>query len=433
MSKKVIEQPLVQSLTATRSLLTEAQGLSTRLALVQEVMIAVNDSLDIDQLLQVVGSETRWLLDFDHCSVCLCLPDGSIQFTNFTPHQPALTITEHSSIQQAINTQQVQLLRHATDTPFASQLIIPLLSGGDVLGTLNFAAREANLYTQDDLRIIYLLGLQLSSSIRNAQRFATITRLYAELDETFKQLREAEQRRDELTSMIVHDLRTPISTMMGYTEMTLAMPDQSSINSTQAAWLEKVLIAGQRTISMINDLLDVHKFDAGEMKVTVEPCDLEALLSVMSEVYKVQAKKADKVFELILPAGTPTLHINKQLIHRVIDNLINNAFKFTDTGGKITLKVSLHSKTMQIMIQDDGIGIAQAHHQTIFDKFAQVTNEHGSALRLGTGLGLTFCRMVIRAHGGDIWVESTPKVGSTFTFFLPLTDIEPVEAMPNLP
>lgn len=407
-------------LTTTQRLLTEAQALSTRVTLVQEVMIAVNSSLDIDQILQVVGKQTRWLLDFDHCSICLRLPDDSVQTTNLTPNQPSTPFGDGDLVKQAIETQQTQLIYEEMGSSFASQLIIPLVCANEILGTLNFAAKKSHAYTQDDLRIMYLLTSQLSSSIRNAQRFTEINQLNSELDKTVNELQATQQRRNELTSMIVHDLNTPISTMMGYTDMTLTLAEEFPLAPEQEAWLENVLAAGRRTTAMIRDLLDVHKFDAGEMNLIKEPCDLSRLLMTVTEIYTVQAKKEGKMFEVNIPAGLPTLHIDIQHISRVIDNLLSNAFKFTNREDKITLHVRSEPDVLQITIKDNGIGIDPIHHQTIFNKFVQVTDKKGLPLRAGSGLGLAFCRMTILAHGGNIWVESDLGEGSTFNFTLPL-------------
>lgn len=186
MGERLEEQDREQLLLTARRLLAEAQALSIRIAAVNEIATAINRTLDLDQILRVVGKQAKWLLDFEHCSVCL--HSTNTCKTLFGPHI-AVDITvlpDDGPINKAFKTRQPQLIQEAGATailfPYASQIIIPLESEGNVLGTINFATTIPRAYTQEDLRIGYLLALQLSSAIRNAERFKEINRLYAELD-----------------------------------------------------------------------------------------------------------------------------------------------------------------------------------------------------------------------------------------------------------
>ena len=173
-------------LLTARRLLAEAQALSVRISAVNEIATAINRTLDLNQILRVVGKQAKWLLDFEHCSVCLHSTNACM--TLFGPHIPVdiSVLTEGGPIKKAFTTRQPQLIQEAGATailsPYASQIILPLESEGKVLGTINFATTKPRAYTQEDLRIGYLLALQLSSAIRNAERFKEINSLYAELD-----------------------------------------------------------------------------------------------------------------------------------------------------------------------------------------------------------------------------------------------------------
>ncbi|MEG4353168.1 adenylate/guanylate cyclase domain-containing protein [Microcoleus sp. LAD1_D3] len=173
-------------LLTARRLLAEAQALSIRISAVNEVATAINRTLDLNQILRVVGKQAKWLLDFEHCSVCLHSTNACT--TLFGPHIPVdiAALPEGGPIHKAFKTRQPQLIQEAGATailsPYASQIIIPLESEGKVLGTINFATTKPRAYTLEDLRIGYLLALQLSSAIRNAERFKEINRVYSELD-----------------------------------------------------------------------------------------------------------------------------------------------------------------------------------------------------------------------------------------------------------
>src|SRR4028119_2121381 len=186
MGNRLEDQDREELLLTARRLLAEAQSFSTRMAAVNEIATAINRSLDIDLIFRVVGKQAKWLLDFEHCSICLHSTNACM--TLFGPHIPVdiSVLPEGGPIKKAFTTRQPQLIQEAGNTailsPYASQIILPLESEGKVLGTINFATTNPRAYTQEDLRIGYLLALQLSSAIRNAERFKEINSLYAELD-----------------------------------------------------------------------------------------------------------------------------------------------------------------------------------------------------------------------------------------------------------
>lgn len=178
-----------QLLLTARRLLAESQALSSRIAAVNEIAAAINHSLNLDEILRVVGKQAKWLLDFEHCSICLHSNDGSWRIVTVfgTPVElDAYAITDISPIGRALRTRQPQLIHEGSTTaflsPYPSQLIIPLESDRIVLGTINFATTPVRSYTQEDLRIGYLLAVQLSAAIRNAERFQELNRLYAQLE-----------------------------------------------------------------------------------------------------------------------------------------------------------------------------------------------------------------------------------------------------------
>lgn len=176
-------------LRITRRLLADAQALSSRIAAVNEIATAINRSLNLEEILRVVGKQAKWLLDFEHCSVCLRQNDGTWQLmTLFGPSAEfdASMITEEMPLGRALTTGQSQLIRDGSTSVFlntySSQLIIPLGSEPEILGTINFATTQVEAYSQEDLRIGYLLALQLASAVRNASCFAELHQLYTQIN-----------------------------------------------------------------------------------------------------------------------------------------------------------------------------------------------------------------------------------------------------------
>jgi signal transduction histidine kinase len=249
-----------------------------------------------------------------------------------------------------------------------------------------------------------------------------ITSRTRELERAYADLRQAEAMRDDLTNMIVHDLRNPLTTLTTNLELLGKTMSNPALPGAPPRFLAGARGAGQRMLGMIDDLLNVSKFEAGELRPALAPVSLRALLSEKEEGYRTQAEKEEKTFTVHAPAELPAVTADADLIGRVLDNLISNAFKYTGTGGHIEIRVEPANGALAVRVCDDGQGIPPEHHQRIFEKFAQVTDENGVPQRKGTGLGLAFCRLAVEAHGGKIWVESAPGQGSTFSFTLPINE-----------
>ncbi len=412
------EQDRESLIETTRRLLAEMQAISSRIAAVQEIATAINRSLDLDSILDIVGHQAKWLLDFNHCSVYLKLSEVSDEFlTLFGPpiDRAQLEEGEQYGIELAMRTRQSQFLRKGEDTPphiYRSQMILPLESERQVLGTINFASHETNIYTQDDMRIAYLLAVQLANALRNAERFQEVTRLYSELQ-------VAEKMRDDLTHMIVHDLRTPLSVMLGTLGLVQMMQGKIS-QEDQHRFFSRAQGAADRMMGMIDDMLSVSKLESETLVLQRAPQNLNEVVREHMEAYEVQAEMQDRKVRFVWGENLPLVALDAKLIGRVVDNLVSNAVKYAES--EIVVSTAVVDHDIQLAVQDDGPGIPPLERERIFDKFAQVTDEQGAPLRSGTGLGLTFCRLVMDAHHGRIWVEAIaePAQGSCFVFSLPL-------------
>ncbi|WP_017318256.1 adenylate/guanylate cyclase domain-containing protein [Mastigocladopsis repens] len=188
--RRLEEQEYQQLLHLSRRLLAEAQALSSRIAAVNEIALAINRSLKLDEILQVVGKQAKWLLDFEHCSVCLRLTNNSWRIVTLfgSPVEVESSgIPNMGAVGISLKTGQAQLIHENCTSGFLSQyqsqIIIPLECDLQVMGTINFATTAPKTYTQEDLRIGYLVAVQLSAAIRNAERFEELNRLYVQLEE----------------------------------------------------------------------------------------------------------------------------------------------------------------------------------------------------------------------------------------------------------
>lgn len=242
-----------------------------------------------------------------------------------------------------------------------------------------------------------------------------------ELERAYTDLRQAEGLRDDLTRMIVHDLRNPLTAITANLDLIGKTLHNPAYPDAPPRFLTGARAAGQRMTGMIDDLLDVSKFEAGELRPVLTPVYLPTLLNEKIEAFRPLAEKEGKTLRVRAATELPLVPADAGLVGRVVENLVSNAFKYTDSGGTIEVSVEPGGPVVFVRVTDDGQGIPLEYHARIFDKFVQVTDSSGIPLRKGTGLGLAFCRLAVAAHGGQIRVESAPGQGSVFMFSLPLS------------
>ena len=238
-----------------------------------------------------------------------------------------------------------------------------------------------------------------------------------ELKANYARLQEMERLRDNLTHMIAHDMRSPLLAL----QLSLGLLDSTispNHNTEEASLLENAKLGVTQLIDMVSQMLDVSRLEAGKMELKRAPCDLVAVARDAIAALLPLAESRTLVVESESPVMAAC---DRDLIRRVIGNLIGNAIKFTATSGRIAVAAIANGDLVRVTVTDNGSGIPPEKHQLIFEKFGQVADRsHGG----GSGLGLTFCKMAVEAHGGAIGVESSPGHGSIFWFSLPVAGPE---------
>jgi two-component system sensor histidine kinase/response regulator len=240
---------------------------------------------------------------------------------------------------------------------------------------------------------------------------------FAQLQQNFRRLEDLEKLRDDLTHMIIHDLRTPLTSLISG---ILTLEIIGDLNGDQREVLATSIQGGETLLSIINDLLDVEKLESGVMRL--DYADLAYGDLVASAVGQVRSLVSSKELNLVLGIGPdlPNVCADANKIRRTMVNLLGNAIKFTPEGGTITIRanVNLDAQEMEFSVSDTGPGIAAEYFDRIFEKFGQIASTSGGVS--STGLGLTFCKLAVEAHKGHISVESYPPAGSTFNFAIPI-------------
>lgn len=238
-----------------------------------------------------------------------------------------------------------------------------------------------------------------------------------ELAGAYRDLREAEGMRDDLSNMIVHDLRTPLTAILTSVGMLNQLLENEAVDFP-ARVVERTKRAAERLDRMIDDILTVGKIESGELTPAREDVHVAQLLEERLDPFFLQARAEEKTLTLDCPPEL-SVSLDPELTGRVLDNLVNNAFKYTTRGGCVTVSAQGQNGVVTLSVRDDGTGVPDNYKEVIFRKFSQIREERGSAVRKGTGLGLAFCRLVVEAHGGRIWVEDSAEGGSEFKIRLP--------------
>lgn len=233
-----------------------------------------------------------------------------------------------------------------------------------------------------------------------------------ELEQCNAELRRLQELRDNLTNMIVHDMRSPLTGVLGTIE--LLNLEKARLSEGVRNMLELSSGALDQILAMINSLLDVSKIEAGELRLQRSVCDLVAVTREATE--RLVGVRGNRTVVIDSATESVMFSVDRDLISRVLQNLVGNALKFTGEDGAVRIRIEHSPDRVRVSVIDNGPGISAEHHQRIFEKFGQVQTGH---CRVGTGLGLTFCRLAIEAHGGTIGVESKIDQGSTFWFELP--------------
>ncbi|HKK01792.1 MAG TPA: HAMP domain-containing sensor histidine kinase, partial [Desulfuromonadales bacterium] len=253
-----------------------------------------------------------------------------------------------------------------------------------------------------------------------AERFLIVARY-------LHQIKKNEALKADFLSMLVHDLRAPLTGISGFAEV-LASGQLGALTDEQTSALGNIQSAGEQMLMLIEDILDLAKLEAGKFPLKPAPLHLSPFAETIIQELEALALAEDLQIFLECPAELPQVLADERQMRRVITNLLSNAIKFTPRGGKIILSAALQEPSFEgaehhllISITDTGPGIPPEERQRLFTRYHQ-----GSATRSfhkGTGLGLASCKEVVTRHGGTIWVETPEEGGSRFSFTLPVATV----------
>jgi len=285
-------------------------------------------------------------------------------------------------------------------------LAVPMLHQERLIGSLGVTRNQPGEFSSETIDLLRTFATQSALAIQNA-------RLFREIEEKSHQLEVASQHKSEFLANMSHELRTPLNAIIGFSEV---LTDRmfGELNEKQEEYLKDIYASGTHLLSLINDILDLSKIEAGRMELELSDFHLPTALDNALTLVRERAGRRSIMLQTSVDERLGQIRADERKIRQVVLNLLSNAIKFTPESGRIEVAAVPRDGSVEVSVSDTGVGIAQEDQEAVFEEFRQVGTADKKAE--GTGLGLTLCRKFIELHGGRIWVKSQVGVGSTFTF-----------------
>ena len=397
-----------------------------------EVGQAVSSTLDLDTVLRTIVSRATQLSGMDggaiyeydethqqfYLRTAENYPDALVDALRSMPVRKG----EGAVGQLAVTYEPVEIRDIADDPNYQSRvreilirlgyrslLAVPLLREDKLLGGLVVNRKRSGEFAPQVIDLLKTFASQSALAIQNA-------RLFREIEDKSRQLEVASQHKSEFLANMSHELRTPLNAIIGFSEV-LSERMFGEVNDKQAEYLADILESGRHLLSLINDILDLSKIEAGRMELDLSEFQLPAAIENTLTLVRERAHRRGITLEREIDAHVGAIRADERKVKQVLLNLLSNALKFTPEGGRIDVRAVMLDGVVEISVTDTGVGIAPDDQATVFEEFRQVG---ATAKKVeGTGLGLAISRKFIELHGGRISVKSEVGVGSTFGFTLP--------------
>ena len=294
---------------------------------------------------------------------------------------------------------------------YRALLAVPLVREGHLLGALTVIRKVTGEFPPEVVELLRTFATQSALAIQNA-------RLFLEIADKSRQLEAASRHKSEFLANMSHELRTPLNAILGFSEV-LAERMFGEVNDKQAEYLQDILSSGRHLLSLINDILDLAKVEAGRLELELGQFHLPTALDNALTLVRERATRHGIRLTHSVDPGVADIVADERKVKQILLNLLSNAVKFTPEGGRVGLTATMADGAVTIAVSDTGVGIAPEDQAAIFEEFRQVGRDD-TRKQEGTGLGLTLAKKFVELHGGRIWVQSQVGQGSTFRFTLPV-------------
>lgn len=399
------------------------------LRVASEVSRQITQVLDLEQLLPRLTEQTRQGFNLYHVSVFLYNPetktlhlaagtgDAGIQMLQQSRQFP---MDARGLVPLAANTQEYVLVNDVSQSanhsknpmlPYTqSELAVPMLVGNKLIGVLDLQSQEVDHFAENDLQVMSGLAEQIAIAVQNAQQ-------YQETEKARSEAERANSVKSQFLASVSHELRTPLNAILNFAKF-VASGKMGEVNERQVNALTNVITSGNHLLSLINDVLDISKIEAGSLTLFVQnKVDLKKELQDIQATATALLQDKPVTWTMNIEESLPSITGDGQRIRQIVLNLVSNACKFT-REGTINLSVTHNTDDVIIGVADTGPGIKSHEQEMIFEVFTQ--SESGLKSGQGTGLGLPISKRLAEAHGGKIWLDSRFGEGTTFWVSLPI-------------
>ena len=294
---------------------------------------------------------------------------------------------------------------------FHALLAVPMIQEDRVVGGLVVSRRSPGEFPQETVDLLLTFANQSALAIENA-------RLFREIDDKSRELEVANRHKSEFLANMSHELRTPLNAIIGFSEVLMEKMF-GEVNEKQEEYLRDIYSSGRHLLSLINDILDLSKIEAGRMELEITTFDLAQAIQNSLMLVRGRADAHAIRLDLSLDNRLGDFAGDERKFKQIMVNLLSNAVKFTPEGGRVSVRAEVVNGSVEIAVSDTGIGIAPEDQQAVFEEFRQVGSDYARK-REGTGLGLALTRRFVELHGGTIQLKSALGEGATFTFTLPV-------------
>jgi len=294
-------------------------------------------------------------------------------------------------------------------------LAVPMLREKALVGVITLWRKEPRPFSERQINILRTFADQAVIAIENA-------RLFNEIREKGRQLEIANKHKSEFLANMSHELRTPLNAVIGFSE-ALVEKMFGELNPKQEDYLRDIHSSGRHLLSLINDILDLSKIEAGRMELELSEFSLPMALKNAMTLVRERAQTHGIEMKLQLDPKLGDIRADERKFKQIVLNLLSNAVKFTPDGGRVEVDARRNGGSIKVSVKDTGVGIASKDQAALFEEFRQV-GRGSTGKREGTGLGLALTRRFVELHGGTIGVDSKLGKGSTFTFTLPLKSLQ---------
>ena len=289
-------------------------------------------------------------------------------------------------------------------------LAVPLVHQHELIGALVVRRKRVGAFADDTVRLLQSFAAQSAVAIQNA-------RLFRELEQKSREVEAASRHKSEFLANMSHELRTPLNAVLGYAEL-IQDGIYGEVPAKMQVVLERIQANGRHLLGLINDVLDLSKIEAGQLKLETADYALRDVVQTVQATTESLAAAKKLGLRIELPDVLPPARGDERRIAQVLLNLVGNAIKFTE-AGEVIVSVAVDETTFEIAVTDTGPGIPADEQQKIFEEFHQIDSS-ATRKKGGTGLGLAISKRIVELHGGRIWVESEPGRGSSFRFVIPI-------------